>query len=81
MALRSLWVFRIAREKGAGLAIALNATGGVLLGLCEALSEKALFVSNSTLDLRLQIHPELAFLKLYVSSLLLQGDLKRENRS
>lgn len=58
MALRILWGFYIAREKGAGLAVALNATGGVLLGLCEALSEKALFVNNSALDLRVQIPPK-----------------------
>lgn len=34
-------MFCIAREKDAGLAIALNATGGVLLGLHKALSERA----------------------------------------
>lgn len=74
MVLRSLWVFCIAREKDAGLAIALNAAGGVLLGLCGALSEKCLvFINNSTLELRFQIHTEFAFLKLHVSSLLLQG--------
>lgn len=70
MVLRNLWVFCIAREKGAGLAIPLNAAGGVLLGLREALSEKCLiFVNSSTLDLRFQIHKEFAFLKLHVSSL------------
>lgn len=61
MVFRSLWVFHIGREKDAGLAVALNATGGMLLGLLEALSEKALFVSNSTLDFRLQIHPDMCF--------------------
>lgn len=58
MVLKILWFFYITREKDAGLAIALNATGEVLLGLCEALSEKGLFVNNSTLVLRVQVPPK-----------------------